>query len=262
MRKENKVTKWITLLLAAAMLMGSFPLAFGEEAAVEAPVEEVTPAQAPAQEEVTVKEEKPAEPAAPTVIEVEPVVVEPETRNQEKDPEPTAEPTQEPEPTKEPEPTAEPENKTEPETEPIVVEVETPAETEVEEVAVPADDEEDEEEEEVFSDEEELFEFDEDDAGTVSDELLEQFNNPETFENMEFNGTADIVLKESKIFIGQPVTLQAKISEVEMSYRIVWEANDGDSRGWYTIAGGPEYTFTVTEDILDREYRVVLFAVD
>ena len=96
----------------------------------------------------------------------------------------------------------------------------------------------------------------------MSDELLEQFNNPETFENMEFNGTADIVLKESKIFIGQPVTLQAKISEVEMSYRIVWEANDGDSRGWYTIAGGPEYTFTVTEDILDREYRVVLFAVD
>ena len=49
MRKENKVTKWITLLLAAAMLMGSFPLAFGEEAAVEAPAEEVTPAQAPVQ---------------------------------------------------------------------------------------------------------------------------------------------------------------------------------------------------------------------
>ena len=121
-------------------------------------------------------------------------------------------------------------------------------------------DEEDEEEEESFDDD--LFEFDDDDAGSVSDDLLDQFNNPETYENIEFSGTADIVLKDSKIYYDRDVTLQAKVSHVEMSYRLVWEANDGDERGWYTIASGPEYTFTVTRDIVDREYRVVLFSVD
>ena len=115
-------------------------------------------------------------------------------------------------------------------------------------------------EEEEFEDD--LFEFDEDDAGTVSDELLDQFNNPETYEMVEFSGTADIVLKNDEIYYDRDVTLVAKVSGVEMSYRLVWEANDGDERGWYTIASGPDYTFTVTRDIVDREYRVVLFAVD
>jgi hypothetical protein len=110
--------------------------------------------------------------------------------------------------------------------------------------------------------EDEFFEFDEDDAGTVSDELLDQFNNPETYEMVEFSGTADIVLKNDEIYYDRDVTLVAKVSGVEMSYRLVWEANDGDERGWYTIASGPDYTFTVTRDIVDREYRVVLFAVD
>ena len=110
--------------------------------------------------------------------------------------------------------------------------------------------------------EDDFFEFDDDDAGSVSDELLSQFNNPETYERVEFNGTADIAIKDSEIYYDRDVTLVAKVSGVEMSYRLVWEANDGDERGWYTIASGPEYTFTVTRDIVDREYRVVLFAVD
>ena len=123
----------------------------------------------------------------------------------------------------------------------------------------PEDEEEFPEEEE---EEDELFEFDEDDAGSVSDELLDQFNNPETYEMVEFSGTADIILKDDAIYYDHDVTLAAKVRGVEMSYRLVWEANDGDERGWYTIASGPDYTFTVTHDIVDREYRVVLFAVD
>ena len=135
-----------------------------------------------------------------------------------------------------------------------------PEETKVEETVATPEPEEEADEEEESGDE--FFEFDEDDAGTVSDELLDQFNNPETYEMVEFSGTADIVLKDDEIYYDRDVTLVAKVTGVEMSYRLVWEANDGDERGWYTIASGPDYTFTVTRDIVDREYRVVLFAVD
>ena len=148
-----------------------------------------------------------------------------------------------------------------------MIEVEPEPEPEFVEVPEEKPEEEDEPEEEeepvqeVVSDDE-LFEFEDDDAGSVSDELLNQFNNPETYERVEFNGTADIVIKDAAIYYDRDVTLVAKVSGVEMSYRLVWEANDGDERGWYTIASGPDYTFTVTRDIVDREYRVVLFAVD
>ena len=79
---------------------------------------------------------------------------------------------------------------------------------------------------------------------------------------IEFNGTADIVLKNETITFGQEVTLLAKVENVDVSYRLVWEANDNDERGWYTIASGSEYTFVVTPDIVEREYRVIVFAVD
>ena len=119
-------------------------------------------------------------------------------------------------------------------------------------------------EEEVIEDEfgEDLFEFEDDDAGSVSEELLSQFNNPETYEMVEFSGTADIELKTSELYYDQDVTLVAKVTGVEMSYRLVWEANDGDERGWYTIGSGLDYTFTVTHENVGREYRVVLFAID
>ena len=107
-----------------------------------------------------------------------------------------------------------------------------------------------------------LFEFDDDDVGTVSEDLLEQFNNPETYAGVEFNGTADIVIVNNELYYGRDVTLKAKVSKVEISYRVVWEANDGDERGWFTISTGTEYTFKLNEDIVDREYRVVLFSVD
>ena len=85
---------------------------------------------------------------------------------------------------------------------------------------------------------------------------------PQDSGTIEFNGTADIVLREKEFSFGQEITLEAKVTNIEMSYRLVWEVNDGDERGWYTIASGPEYSFTVTPEMMEREFRVVLFAVD
>ena len=126
------------------------------------------------------------------------------------------------------------------------------------------DEPEDDDEEEPIEEEEdeELFEFDDDDAGSVSEELLEQFNNPDTYEHIEFSGTADIELLESSYSYGDTVTLVARVKDVNMSYRLVWEATDGDERGWYTIGSGSEYSFVVTPDIMDRGYRVVIFTVN
>ena len=110
--------------------------------------------------------------------------------------------------------------------------------------------------------EEGLYEIDDNDVGIVSDELLEQFNNPDTYEHFEFSGTADIELKQAQFAYGDTVTLVARVRDVNMSYRLVWEATDDDERGWYTIASGSEYSFVVTPENIDREYRVVLFTVD
>ncbi len=97
---------------------------------------------------------------------------------------------------------------------------------------------------------------------------MEQFNNPDSFEQMEFSGSADISLKNGnwdENWDGR-VTLVAKVHDASLSYRLVWEANDGDSRGWFTVGSGSEYSYTLTKDNLareaNREYRVVMFTVD
>lgn len=69
-------------------------------------------------------------------------------------------------------------------------------------------------------------------------------------------------MKSGEIRCGGDVTLAAKVSGVEMNHRLVWEANDGDGRGWFTVGSGPEYTFTLTREIVNREYRVSLYTVD
>lgn len=245
MLKDYKVKRLLAALLATAMLLCSFPVVFAEETEPDHVTETVQ------------NEEKEVTTPTPTPKPT---------------PEPTPKPTPEPTPTPTPEPTPEPtkeptpEPTQEPTQEPIVAEVESEKvqDTElVEDDWDPSEEEEEPEEAAVADDEDEdLVEFDDDDPGTVSDELLEQFNNPETYECVEFSGTADIQLKEERFSFGQTVTLEAKIKNVEISYRLVWEANDGDERGWYTIASGPDYSFTVTPDIMDREYRVVLFSVD
>ena len=47
-----------------------------------------------------------------------------------------------------------------------------------------------------------------------------------------------------------------------MNYSLIWEANDGDGSGWHAVASGSEYTFLLTRGNADREYRVLLFTVD
>ena len=69
----------------------------------------------------------------------------------------------------------------------------------------------------------------------------------------------DIELKNSEICYGRDVTLVARVSGADMDYRLVWEVNDGS--GWFAVASGDEYTFLLTPDIVNREYRVVLFRV-
>ena len=66
----------------------------------------------------------------------------------------------------------------------------------------------------------------------------------------------------AELTYGDTVTLVAKVMDVDMSYRLVWEATDDDERGWYTIGSGDEYSFVVTPEIMNRGYRVVLFTVD
>ena len=248
-----------------------------QEPAVE-PIPE--PVEEPAPEPIP----EPAEEPAP-----EPIPEPAEEPAQEPIPEPAEEPAQEPIPEPAEEPAAEPipepaeEPAQEPSEEPAEEPVPAPAEDPAEEPApVPIEGEitpepdvqwdpyEDAEEEEEPEDEEfgpeddgqELFEFDDDDAGYVDEELLEQFNNPDTYEQVEFCGTADIELKQDSFAYGDTVTLVARVRGVEISYRMIWEANDNDSRGWYAIASGTEYSFTVTPEIMNREYRVVLFTVD
>ena len=252
MCKVNKGKKLIALLLVTAIMMCSFPAVYAEEPVADIPAEDVTPAAETAPEEVTVPvpTEEPAE--EPTEAPTE---------------EPTAEPTEEP--AEEPAPEATPE----PTPEPIVIEVDPSEVTEPEIVPSPDETEEPEEisdepetsyddESEFGDDGDMLYEIDDDDQGFVSEELLEQFNDPATFETVEFSGNADIVLRNESYAYGQEITLVAKVTGVELSYRIVWEANDNDDRGWYTVANGMEYSFIVTEDIMERGYRVVLYAVD
>ena len=121
---------------------------------------------------------------------------------------------------------------------------------------------EDDEDDEDYDDDDTII-LDDWDAGVVSTELLERFNSTSNYEQMEFNGTADIELKnEGMLRYGDEIKLEAKVRDVNLSYRLIWEANDNDDRGWYTIASGERYSYTLTADNLAREYRVVLFSLD
>ena len=285
MRKMNIEKKLLATLLALAMLLCSFPAVFAEDAeavAEEATVEvqevmpepeaEEIPEEEPAEEPETeeIPAEEPAEDPEVEEIPAEELAVEPETEEipaEEPAEEPEAEEIPAEEPAVEPEaeeipaedPAEEPEAEeipaeepaVEPETEEIPAE-EPAAEPEAEEI--PAED--------PAGEDEELIEIEDDDSGSVSEELLEEFNNPETYEAAEFDGNVEIEMKNSEIRYGGEVTLVAKVSGVAMNHRIVWEANDGDGRGWFTVGSGPEYTFTVTPDVVNREYRVSLFTVD
>ena len=237
MRKMNNGKKLPAVLLALAMLLSSFPAVLAEDVTAEIPVEDAA---------VELLQDS----AEETLPEPESVIPEEE---------PAAEPEAEAIPEEEPEAGQIPEEEP-------AVEPEAEALPEEEFAEVPEDVLEEEQGTEPAGEDEcadgDPAWFDDDDAGSVCEELTEEFNNPETYETSEFSGSVEIEMKNSEIHFGGDVTLAARVSGTEKNHRIVWEANDGDGRGWFTVGSGPEYTFTVTRDVVDREYRVNLFTVD
>ena len=213
-----------------------------EETAPQA-MEEAAPAVTEPEEEIapqTVEEAAPAvtepeeEIAPQTVEEAAPVVTEAEEETV-------------PEIESEPEPVAEPEDHQE--------DVQPEA----------ADDEWMDDDEETVDPEEaeELAIIEDDDAGTVSEEILEPFNNPELYEQEAFVGTAEIrLMNEGMLSYGDEIILKADVRDVNVSYRLVWEANDNDGHGWFTVGSGEEYRFILARENAAREYRVEIFAVD
>ena len=274
MRKILKGKKLAAMLLALAMLLCSFPAVFAEDT-------EITAEEAGWTEEVFA-----AEPWIEEIPEEDPWIEEiPEEEPEDEawieeipEDEPEEEPWIEEIPEEEPEeeawieeiPEEEPEEEAwteeipeeEPEEEAWIEEI--PEEEPEEEAWTEEIPEEDEQTTEAAeeSEDRDLVEMDDDYAGSVSEELLEEFDNPETYEAEEFSGSVEIEMKNSEIHYGGEVTLAAKVSGTEMNHRIVWEANDGDGRGWFTVGSGLEYTFTVTRENVNREYRVSLFAAD
>ena len=260
MRKENKRRMLLASVLASVMVLCSFPAVYAEDTAAEIPEAEKTV------ENLLIQAEE-AEPETDFVPETE---VLPEVHReseietakepalaaagQEEETAPVETTAEAPAEGTEEEPEVAPEEKPEEEPEEI------PEETDEKEPE--PSDEEDTEKAEEEETESEIVEFNDDDAGTVSEEMLEIFNNPETYEKIDFDGTVDIVLKDSEICFGGEVTLVARVSGADMDYRLVWEANDGDGRGWYAIGSGSEYTFILTRDNAEREYRVSLYRVD
>ena len=262
MYKHSGLKRLTAALIALIMLLGLFAVAYSEDFDV---TEEAT------EEAFEVTE---PDPEPETVVESE----------SESDPEPEPEEELIPEPEEEfiPEPEeeliSEPEDEPEPEPEPedentVVTELETETETTLEVQEEPEDDWDDLDDldgDEDFSGDDELVEFDDEDAGAVSEELLQQFNNPDLFEHVEFSGSADIELEntESMWEAGWDgnITLTAVVRDANLSYRLVWEANDHDDRGWFTVGSGDEYSYTLTranaEREANREYRVVMFTVD
>ena len=254
MNKHLKLTRLAAFLIVLAMLVCSFPAVYSEELEVteEVPTE--------------VTEVTETEPETAPVPEPEP---EPEPASE---PEPQADPAPapQPEPAPEPEPLPEPEPEPEP-VNTVVTELAHDDDVRIEEqVTIDDDDDGESDEWEDFGGDDDLVEFDEFDAGAVSEDLLQQFNNPDNFEKVEFTGSADIRLEnQDEMFSSDwdgTVTLSAQVREASLSYRLVWEANDHDDRGWFTVGSGDEYSYTMTREIAEREanreYRVVMFTVD
>ena len=244
MRRNNKGGRLLAALLVLIMLLCSFPMVYAADTAAvntvadreynpETGMESVMiaaePAATPETDPADVSEEESAEAPEPADI-------------PEEEPAEASEPADIPEeePAAEVNPAEVPEEETEKDSGP---------EAEPETEADPGEE----------ASEDTLYEFDDDEVGSVSGELLEIFNNPDTYERIEFTGSVDIELKSGEICYDRDVTLVARVSGADMDYRLVWEANDGS--GWFAVASGDEYTFLLTPDIVNREYRVVLFRV-
>ena len=288
MKKNTKLLKVGAFLVALTMLLGSFPgrynvtIAYseGEPEVTEALVEVVSepePEPAPAADPEPEQEPAPAadpepepEPAPAADPEPEPEPAPAADPEPEPEPAPAADPEPEPEP--DPTPAADPEPEPEPApTEEYSEEISGEPAPELEPVDEDDEDDWDDEDwddedwddEEDEDDEGETMILDDWDAGSISEDLLDRFNDTSNFEHMEYSGTADIELKnDGTLHYGDQIKLEAKVHDVNLSYRLIWEANDNDDRGWYTVASGEEYNFTLTAENMEREYRVVLFSID
>ena len=244
MRRNNKGGRLLAALLVLIMLLCSFPMVYAADTAAVNTVADREYNPETGMESVMIA----AEPAA--TPETDPADV-PEEESAE-----TSEPAgiPEEEPAEVPEPADIPEEESAAEVNPAEV-----PEEETEKDSGPEAEPETEADPGEEASEDTLYEFDDDEVGSVSGELLEIFNNPDTYERIEFTGSVDIELKSGEICYDRDVTLVARISGADMDYRLVWEANDGS--GWFAVASGDEYTFLLTPDIVNREYRVVLFRV-
>ena len=292
MSRKPRRTKLTAMLIALTVLLGSFHIVYSEDLNVTgepaAPAGQVTEPEtvsgpeAEQEAETAAGPEAAAEPEPEAVPETEPApeaepapesVPEPEQEPaSEPAPEPAPEPDSEPDPAPvpeaEPEPAPEDEAEPEPAAENTVVTELTPVQDpQIEEIGI---EEEWDDSDEDFSDDEELFEFEEDDVGAVSEDLLTQFNDPALFLEVEFSGSADIELRNAEKMFNEgwdgKVVLTAKVQDANLSYHLVWEANDHDDRGWFTVGSGTEYSYTMTRENAqreaEREYRVVMFSVD
>lgn len=270
MRRNYRGSKLLAALLALVMLLCSFPIVYAEDEAAEitAADQEMISETEPESVMValiTAAEPDPAEEPEAAVVPEE----EPET-----DPAPAAVPEEEPaqesepaevpaeDPAAEPDPADAAEEEPAAEADPAEIPEESPAKPEPETDAEAEAEAEIEEKSEEGAGEEASEDTicESDEAGPVSGELQEIISNPDTYERIEFTGSVEIELKDSEICYDRDVTLVARVSGADMDYRLVWEANDGS--GWFAVASGEEYTFLLTPDIADREYRVVLFSVN
>ena len=243
-----------------------------EPEAGQEPEPETEPEEEPAEKPEDGREAEPAE---------EPAEKPEDGQESEPETEPEEEPEEEPEAGQEPEPEINPESESESESKPegdtaedepaaAPESPEAPADQpeeepdpDKEEDPVQEDAEDEPEEESADESEDDLYEFDDDDAGYVSDELLEMYNSLAEEQKAEFTGTVDIELKDVEIAFGRNVTLIARVIGADtLNYRLIWEANDGNDHGWYVVGAGSEYTFLLTRENAEREYRVLLFAVD
>ena len=261
MTRKNWSVKLAAFLAAAALMLSASPdnieflntSARAEEGTALPIAEEAVPQVIEAEEETALQA---AEEAAPQVTEA----VEETVPQAAEEAAPQATVTEEeavPETESEPEPAAEPEDHRE-DAQPEAVAGDDNDETDDDPEWIDDNERTDDPEEE-----EDLTVIEDDDAGSVSEEILEPFNNPELYEQEAFVSTAEIrLMNEGMLNYGDEIILKADVRDVNMSYRLVWEANDNDGHGWFTVGSGEEYRFILDPENAAREYRVEIFAAD
>ena len=291
LKRNHRWVSRLSMLLALALLFCSFPVGYNNVVAEEgtpvaeepAPVVEAAPV---AEEPAPVVEAAPVvEEPAPVVEEPAPVVEEPAPAVEEPAPvvEEPAPVVEEPAPVvEEPAPVVEEPVPAVEEPAPVVEEIlpgtEQPA-AEVTETVAPDEASpfpeyyDAEETDDIFFEEDDFgldgeVEFDDGDFGIVASEALMPFDElaeeyvASAFEEQGFTGQAGIEMVQAQVAYGDTVTLKARIEGTDASYTIIWEINDGDELGWHEIARGETYEFTLTEEIVNRDYRLVLMTID